>query len=43
MPGAVFGAPRIINDVSCARGLIDDIYFARQVQYLVKLESEHCK
>ena len=33
-------APRIGNDVSYVTQIIDDIHFAWQAQYLVRLESE---
>ena len=41
-------APRIGNDVSYVTQITDDIHFAWQAQYLVKLEtasccSAHCK
>ena len=41
-------APRILNDVSYARGFNHEIHFAWQAQYLVSLEgdfacSAHCK
>ena len=35
-------APRIGNDVSYVTQIIDDIHFAWQVQYLVKLEGGSC-
>ena len=41
-------APRIVNDVAYVTRITDDIHFAWQAQYLVKLEgdsycSAHCK
>ena len=41
-------ALRVVNDVSYAMRINHDIFFARQAQYLVKLEaafccSAHCK
>ena len=33
-------APRIGNDVSYVTQIIDDIHFAWQVQYLVRLEGD---
>ena len=33
-------APRIINDVSCVRRINDEIHFAWQAQYLVKLQGD---
>ena len=33
-------APRIVNDVSYVRRIIDEIHFAWQAQYLVKLECD---
>ena len=41
-------APRIVNDVSYARGFNHEIHFAWQAQHLVKLSydfscSAHCK
>ena len=41
-------APRIVNDVSYVTRINDEIHFARQAQYLVRLEgdfvcSAHCK
>ena len=41
-------APRIGNDVSYVTQIIDDLHFAWQAQYLVRLEgdftcSTHCK
>ena len=43
-----FVAPRIVNDVSYVRQINDEIHFAWQAQYLVRLEgdsgcSAHCK
>ena len=43
-----FVAPRIVNDVSYVRRINDEIHFAWQAQYLVRLEgdsgcSAHCK
>ena len=35
-------APRIGNDVSYVMRIIDDIHFAWQVQYLVKLDGDSC-
>ena len=35
-------APRIGNDVSYVMRIIDDIDFALQAQYLVKLEGGSC-
>ena len=35
-------APRIGNDVSYVTQIIDDIHFAWQAQYLVKLEGGSC-
>ena len=49
MAGAVFGevnwrvtllAPRIVNDVSYARWINDEMHFAWQAHYLVKLECD---
>ena len=41
-------APRIVNNVSCVKGINDECYFSWQAQYLVMLErhlcySAHCK
>ena len=33
-------APRIVNDVSYVRRINDEIHFAWQAQYLVKLECD---
>ena len=33
---------RIVNDVSYAMRINHDIFFARQAQYLVKLEGDAC-
>ena len=35
-------APRIINDVSYVLRINDEIHFAWQAQYLVKLEDDSC-
>ena len=35
-------APRIGNEVSYVTQIIDDIHFAWQAQYLVKLEAASC-
>ena len=35
-------APRIVNDVSYVMRSNHDIPFARQVQYLVRLEGDSC-
>ena len=35
-------APRIVNDVAYVMRIIDDIHFARQAQYLVKLDGDSC-
>ena len=35
-------APRIGNDVSYVMQISDDIHFAWQVQYLVKLDGDSC-
>ena len=35
-----FVAPRIGNDVSYVTQIIDDIHFAWQAQYLVRLEGD---
>ena len=35
-------APRIVNDVSYVRRVNDEIHFAWQAQYLVKLEGDSC-
>ena len=35
-------APRIGNDVSYVTQIIDDIHFAWQAQYLVKLDGDSC-
>ena len=35
-------APRIVNDVSYVTRITDDIHFAWQAQYLVKLEGDSC-
>ena len=35
-------APRILNDVSYVRRINDEIHFAWQAQYLVKLERDSC-
>ena len=44
MAGAVFGelvvAPRIVNDVSYVTRINDEMHFAWQAQYLVKLECD---
>ena len=41
-------APRIVNDVSYATRINDEIHFSWQAQYLVRLEADfacsaHCK
>ena len=35
-------APRIVNDVSYVTRINHEIHFARQVQYLVKLDCDSC-
>ena len=35
-------APRIGNEVSYVMRIIDDIHFACQAQYLVKLDGDSC-
>ena len=35
-------APRIGNDVSYVMRIIDDVHFAWQGQYLVKLDGDSC-
>ena len=35
-------APRIVNDVSYVMWINHEIHFARQAQYLVKLEGDAC-
>ena len=36
-------APRIVNDVSYVMRFNHDIPFARQAQYLVRLEGDSCR
>ena len=35
-------APRIVNNVSCVKGINDECYFSWQAQYLVMLERHLC-